>query len=63
MFPDGSDTKFRKEMIKQPLALMIRIESGAQTAIGAMNCVIPNRTRLPIPPPIATRWYLLINAI
>ena len=55
MFPDGSETKFRKEMKKQPLVLTIRIESGAQTAIGAMNCVIPNRTRLPIPPPIATR--------
>jgi len=35
--------------------LMIRMESGAQTAIGAMNCVTPNRTSLQIPPPIATR--------
>jgi hypothetical protein len=48
-------------MRKQPLVLMMRSESGVQSVIGAMNCDIPNRTRLPIPPPIATKEYLLME--
>ena len=63
MSPDGSETKFRKEMAKQPLTLMIRIESGVQTGIEDIHCVIPKRIRLPIPPPIATKKYLLIKTI
>ena len=33
MSPDGSETKFKNEMAKQPLTLMIRIESGVQKDI------------------------------
>lgn len=50
-------------MTKQPLVLTTRIESGAQIAIGAIASVTANRARLPIPPPIATRKYLLIRKI
>src|SRR5438132_7901741 len=61
MCPDGSDTKLRKEMRKQPLVLTTRSERGVQSGIGAINCVIPNRARLPIPPPIATKEYFLME--
>src|SRR5271165_493751 len=63
MSPDGSETKFKKEMAKQPLTLTIRIESGVHTGIEDIHCVIPKRIRLPIPPPIATKRYLLIKTI
>src|SRR5260370_12315425 len=63
MSPDGSKTKFKKEMAKQPLMLMTRSESGAHTGIEDIHCVIPKRIRLPIPPPIATKKYLLIKTI
>src|SRR5271166_1608986 len=63
MSPDGSETKFIKEMAKQPLTLMIRIESGVHTGMEDIHCVIPKRIRLPIPPPIATKKYLLIKTI
>jgi hypothetical protein len=61
MSPDGSETKCKKEMAKQPLTLMTRIESGIQTGIENTHCAIAKRIRLPIPPPIATKEYLLIN--
>ena len=61
MSPDGSETKFKKEMAKQPLTLMIRIESGAHFDIENTHCAIAKRIRLPIPPPIATKKYLLIQ--
>src|SRR5438132_9203545 len=61
MCPDGSDTKLRKEMRKQPLVLTTRSERGGQSGIGAINCVIPNRARLPTPPPIATKEYFLME--
>src|SRR5271165_2918953 len=63
MSPDGSETKFIKEMAKQPLTLMIRIESGVHTGMEDIHCVIPKRIRLPNPPPIATKKYLLIKTI
>src|SRR5271169_3463273 len=63
MSPDGSETKFIKEMAKQPLTLMIKIESGVHTGIEDIHCVIPKRIRLPNPPPIATKKYLLIKTI
>jgi hypothetical protein len=63
MSPDGSETKFKKEMAKQPLTLMIRIESGVHIVIEDTHCAIAKRIRLPIPPPIATKKYLLIKMI
>jgi hypothetical protein len=61
MSPDGSETKFRKEMRKQPVALITSNERGVHDVIGSMNCAIPYRRRLPIPPPIATKAYLLMK--
>src|ERR1700731_3559908 len=63
MSPDGSETKFKKEMAKQPLTLTIRIASGVHTGIEDIHCVNAKRIRLPIPPPIATKEYLLIKTI
>jgi hypothetical protein len=63
MSPDGSRRKLKKDMTKQPLTLMIRIESGAHTGMEDIHCVIAKRIRLPIPPPIPTRKYLLIRTI
>ena len=62
MSPDGSETKLKKEMAKHPLTLMIKIEIGVQTRIEEIHCAIPKRMRLPIPPPIATKKYLLMRA-
>ena len=50
-------------MIKQPLTLMIRIDSGVHTGIEDTHCAIAKRIRLPIPPPTATKKYLLIKSI
>jgi len=50
-------------MAKQPLTLMIRIESGVHTDIDDTHCAIAKRIRLPIPPPMATKKYLLIEAV
>jgi len=63
MSPDGSETKFRKEMRKQPVVLITSSERGVHSPIGAINWVIPYRIRLPIPPPIATKAYLLMKEI
>ena len=61
MSPEGSETKFRKEIKKQPLTFTIRIASGVHTAMEDTHCAIAKRMRLPIPPPIATKRYLLIK--
>src|SRR5271166_3195095 len=63
MSPDGSETKFKNEMAKQPLTLTVRIESGVHTGIEDIHCIKAKRIRLPIPPPIATKKYLLIKTI
>jgi hypothetical protein len=61
MSPDGSETKFKKEMMKQPLMFMTRIGSGVHTGTDDTHCAIAKRIRLPIPPPSATKRYLLIK--
>jgi hypothetical protein len=53
----------RNDIIKQPLTLIIKIESGAHGDIGAIHSDIAKRRRLPIPPPIATKKYLLMETI
>jgi hypothetical protein len=50
-------------MRKQPVVLITSSERGVHSPIGAINCVIPYRIRLPIPPPIATKAYLLMKEI
>ena len=63
MFPEGSETKCRKEIKKQPLTLTIRIASGVHSAMEDTHCAIAKRMRLPIPPPSATKRYLLIKRV
>jgi hypothetical protein len=55
MFPDGSETKWRKDMAKQPLTLTTKIESGAHPAKENTHWAMAKRIKLPIPPPIATK--------
>src|SRR5262249_15566483 len=61
MSPDGSETKFRKEMRKQPVTLITSNERGVHDVIGPMNCARQSGRRLPTPPPIATKAYLLMK--
>jgi hypothetical protein len=61
MFPDGSETKCRKDMAKQPLTLTTKIESGAHPAKESTHWPMAKRIRLPIPPPMATKKYLLMK--
>ena len=63
MSPEGSETKCKKEMTKQPLTLTIKIESADHIGVEAIHCVIAKRIRLPIPPPAATKKYLLIRTV
>jgi hypothetical protein len=48
-------------LVKHPEAFIIKTGSGAHTLIGPIHSEIPNRSRLPIPPPIATNQYLRIS--
>ena len=60
MFPEGSETKCRKEIKKQPLTLTIRIAT-VSIAPEDTQCAIAKRMRLPIPPPIATKRPVLLT--
>jgi hypothetical protein len=49
-------------MTKHPLTLINSIDVGPQTGISAIHCDIAKRKSEPIPPPIPTRKYLLMQA-
>ncbi|MBV9712119.1 MAG: hypothetical protein JO011_14525 [Ktedonobacteraceae bacterium] len=48
-------------MAKQPLTLTARTGSGVHTGIENIHCATEKRMMLPIPPPTATKKYLLMN--
>jgi hypothetical protein len=50
-------------MMKHPETLMIRTASGPQRPIGLIHSEIPNRIKVPIPPPIATNQYLRMRLL
>jgi hypothetical protein len=47
MSPDGSETKFKKEMAKHPVTLMIRIASGVHTGIEDTHSAIVTKATNP----------------